>query len=68
MADLFRGEDNIACGFVSSPTGEVLLSEDGVVRFLFHTRGGGPRRIGSIESRDEPACTVQKALLGSFSC
>jgi hypothetical protein len=50
MADLLCGEDEITCGFVSSPLGEILLPKDGIIRFLFHARGGGPRRVGSIES------------------
>lgn len=41
MTDLLSGEDDITCGLVSSPLGEILLSKDRVIRFLFHACGGG---------------------------
>jgi len=68
MADLLCGQDSITCSLVSRPLGEILLSEDGVIGFLFHARRGGARRIGSKESGYEPAGAVQKTLLRGFSC
>jgi len=68
VADLFSTENSVSSMFIASPFGKVLLAKNGVVGLLLHAGRGGSGRVRPVEGRDEPARSIQEAILRSLAC
>jgi len=68
MTDLLCFQDGAAACFVVRPCGKILLSKNGVVGLLLHAGRGGSGRVRPVEGRDEPARSIQEAILRSLAC